>query len=545
MQTASNIPLRQARIAASLALLAMLLSTFFITRSYRLYNQTYDESAHIACGMQWLSEGSYTYETLHPPFARVATALLPYLDGARTIGHPVLLEEGNALLNRNGQYWKNLTLSRLGILPFFWFLGWVIYRFMARRFGPWCGALAVSLTAFCPPLLAHMGLATTDAPLVTMFTWSFLRFFDFLEKPSTRNAAWAGFSFGLACLTKFTEIPFFLLAATVLLGMVWVQRRRFPLPLPKLLFAAVLVPVILWSGYRFSFGPIITPQSMTPSTASNLATASPTERKLLTQTSVPADEFFRGIIMAKGAGSSGRQSYLLGQTYGGGRKLFFPVAVLSKTPIPLLLLFFCGVGLFIVVPSLRSNVIWAALLLGVASPMLVGMAGKMNIGMRHVLPVFPFMAMLAAAATSHLWQISSGNRKNMLRAGVVLLLALEAMGCAWAEPDFLPYFNIAAAPHADHILLNSDLDWGQSLHLLEDRLRQDHAQHVSIAYFGNPGIDMSGLPPYSALEPGKRATGWVAISESIFMGDQQDYAWLKPYPYTLIGKSIRLYHVQP
>jgi hypothetical protein len=119
---APNPALRHRRIAAAIALFAVLLSTFFITRTYDAYNQTFDESAHIACGMEWLSSGTYRYETLHPPLARAATALLPFLHGARSQGRSSMLDEGNAILNLHGDYKKNLTLSRLGVLPFFWFL---------------------------------------------------------------------------------------------------------------------------------------------------------------------------------------------------------------------------------------------------------------------------------------------------------------------------------------------------------------------------------------------------------------------------------------
>ena len=545
MSNAPDPALRQHPLAGVLALLAVLLSTFFISLTYRAYNQTYDESAHIACGMEWLSNGTYHYETLHPPLARAATALLPFLEGARSQGKPLMLTEGNAILNLHGDYRKNLILSRLGVLPFFWFLCFVVYRFMASRFGAWHAAIATMLLAFCPPALAHASLATTDAPLMAMFTWSLLRFWTFLQKPTLAHALLAGLAFSLAVLTKFTELPFFLLAAFFLLLYAAIRTRRFPVPLGMLGAAIVVVPLVLWAGYRFSDGPIFSQFSMSPTAAAKLQTASPREQKLLTATPIPADEFFRGLIMAKGTGSVGRKSYLLGQIYIGGRRAFFPVALLVKTPIPMLLLFLLGVGFVLFNRHLRRNPNTVVLLLGFAAPLVVGIAGQMNIGLRHVIAVYPFMAMLAAIGAMQLWTMRQDGSKMALRAAVVLLLGWDLWGCARTAPDFLSYFNEAAAAHADHYLVNSDLDWGQGLFALEAKLKQEHASDVTLDYFGDPDINMSGMPTVHTYEPGAHPSGWVAVSETNYIEEPENYGWLSAYPYTLVGHSIRLYHLAP
>jgi 4-amino-4-deoxy-L-arabinose transferase-like glycosyltransferase len=534
---------RHRYIAAVIAVIVVLLATFFITGTYKVYEQTYDESAHVACGMEWLSQGTYDYESLHPPLARAATALLPFLQGARSQGQADMLVEGNAIFHLHGDYWRNLTLSRLGVLPFFWLLCFVVYRFMAERFSAWHAAVAVMLLALCPPVLAHTGLATTDAPLMAMFTWSLLRFWRFLEKPSAANAVLAGLIFSLAALTKFTELPFYLLAAFLLLLYIGLRERRFPLPVRLLLLAILVIPPTLWAGYRFSYGPVFNQHSMGPSAAVKLKTISPRERALLTSVNVPADQFFRGLIMAKGTGSVGRLSYLLGHTYKGGRRMFFPVALSVKTPLPLLLLFAAGLGFCLFVKRLRLNPVIVVLLLGVACPLLVGIAGQMNIGLRHVLPVYPFMAMLGAIGAMELWGLSRGGLQIGLGGLVLVLLAWELIGTARSAPDFLPYFNEIAAGHADHFLVNSDLDWGQDLARLESKLRKEHAPSVAIDYFGDPDADESGLPEHHALEPGERPTGWVAVSDTDYIEEPEKWGWLGRYPYTWVGHSIRLYHL--
>src|SRR3954463_9292616 len=87
--------------------------------TYRVFNQTWDEPAHVAAGMQWLDRGGYTYEALHPPLARVMVALGPRLAGIRSAGQENVWLEGTAILYAGGRYDRNLALARLGVLPFF------------------------------------------------------------------------------------------------------------------------------------------------------------------------------------------------------------------------------------------------------------------------------------------------------------------------------------------------------------------------------------------------------------------------------------------
>src|SRR3954463_10453064 len=94
------------RYARAIALAAVLLASVRIVATYNVFSQTMDEPAHIAAGIEWLHKKTHTWETQHPPLARVAAALGPYLLGSREI-HPVksddidaLLEEGTAILSQ-------------------------------------------------------------------------------------------------------------------------------------------------------------------------------------------------------------------------------------------------------------------------------------------------------------------------------------------------------------------------------------------------------------------------------------------------------------
>ena len=100
----------------SLLLLAGI-SVVRIVSTYHVFSQTWDEPAHLATGMEWLERGTYTWEPLHPPLARVAVALGPYLSGLKLTGQQNMWDQGNAILLAHDRYLHNLTLARLGVLP--------------------------------------------------------------------------------------------------------------------------------------------------------------------------------------------------------------------------------------------------------------------------------------------------------------------------------------------------------------------------------------------------------------------------------------------
>ena len=527
-----------------MALFSVAIATALIVGTYSVFSQTFDESAHLACGMEWLDRGTYTLEALHPPLARVAVAILPYLDGARSAGSSNLWAEGNAILERNGQYWKTLTLARLGILPFFWLACWLVWRFMARAFGPWHAALALVFVAFCPVVLGHSAVAATDAPLMAMFLASLLALQALLEDAKWRGALLAGFVIALASLTKFTQLPFFACSGGILVVYYWAKKRRFPVAWKPLLVAAAAFAVTIWAGYRFSHGPIVKPDRLLPTMREGFAKLPSREKEIFLFPYTPADEFFFGLKSARHEGAAGRpDSYLLGQVYDGGRWYFFPIAILVKTPIPLLLLSLGGIAWLLFRRSVRWDRRCVFLVAGMAGPLLVGMAGQMNIGLRHVLPIYPFLAMLAALAAVQLWELRTTRwRAFAARVAVVLLLAWNVADCLRAAPDFLAYFNEPAAPYASSILVESDLDWGQDLQRLSTTLNELHVQSVWISYFGSADLQKRLAQVSYGLKGSYRPAGWVAISEAVLRKYPQDFGWLMKYPYQQVGSSIRLYH---
>jgi hypothetical protein len=492
--------------------------------------------------MEWLTHGTYTYETLHPPLARVATAIVPYVLGARSQDRVKMADEGTAILNLHGRYAYNLLLSRLGMLPFFWLTCGLTYFFMCVNFSRWHGAVAVSLLSFCPVVLAHSALATTDAPLMGMFLAAVLSFALYLQRPTLPYGLLAGFAVGLASVTKFSTMPFFLLTAAILIAYRIFRQREFFRPIRQIVLVGVCTLPIFWAAYRFSFAPLFTPQNTYDKAQVKLDAMSKGKRDLLTKTRVPAPELFRGLYLTKqnGDGTLIRYGYLLGRTYVGGRWDFFPIGILAKTPVAMLLL--CGIGFGVAVASCRSEASDRVIVIfaGVAGPLLIGIMGRINIGLRHVLPIFPFLAMLGSIGAVWLWRRTS-RLQLPCRLAVVLLVSWSIVSCVRATPEFLPYFNEIAAPYRGHIMVDSDLDWGQDYYKLESRLHDVPPGQVWLDYFGDPTIVKHNSAHWNFFKGEQHPRGWVAISETRFEEHPELYGWLVGTPYTWVGQSIRLY----
>ena len=397
----SRRPLRFLRsLPLFIALLSVIAATSLIAGTYSTFGQTYDEPAHLACGMEWLDHGTYTLEPLHPPLARVATAIFPYLTGARSQGNDNFWTEGKAILEHNGEYQRTLTLARLGILPFFWLTCFLVWRFMAKAFSDWHAAIAVSFVAFCPVVLAHSSVAATDAPLMAMFLASLLALRALLENATWSTAIVTGVVIALATLTKFTELPFLALSGGILFLYSWVSKKQFPVAWRTLLLAFVAFGLTVWTGYRFSHGPIVVQSQLTREELEKFAKPAGVGKRCFLSPYVPAEGFFRGIKEARYQSGMGRRaSYLLGEVYDGGRWYFFPVAILVKTQIPMLLFALAGAAWLFLSRELRWSKRSVFLIAGLVGPLVVGMAGSVNIGLRHILPIYPFLAMLAAVGS--------------------------------------------------------------------------------------------------------------------------------------------------
>jgi hypothetical protein len=88
------------------------------------------------------------------------------------------------------------------------------------------------------------------------------------------------------------------------------------------------------------------------------------------------------------------------------------------------------------------------------------MTSKMNIGVRHVLPVFPFLILIAAASA-----ILLARRGRAATVVVLLLLAFQVFSVVHSAPNLLAYSNEAwgGTRQTYRVLSGPNTDWGQGL----------------------------------------------------------------------------------
>lgn len=512
-----------------MATVVALIGALMIVSTYETFSNTYDEPAHLAAGMEWLSRGAYTYEAQHPPLGRIAAAIGPYLYGDRSIGDPSIFREGAKLLGRGDHYRTSLALARLGELPFFLLICGVVWAWGRRLADERGGAIAVLLVATNPNLLAHAGLATTDIGLTATLAAALLAFVVWLETPTWKISALLGAAFALTATSKFSSLAFLAPAlVAILLARHYAVRDRERRSRPSAASIAITLlaaSILVWAVYRFNVGPL-------------------TEGGYV----VPAPAFFRGISTFISHGSGGHPAFLLGELSMTGWWYYFPVALLVKTPLPLLL--FSLLGAAVAIRDLRTRRDWsgAALVAGVVSILVVAAASKVDIGIRLVLPVYPLLAVLGASGAVELWErgATTLRQRRSAQATVAAGLAASIFIAGAAHPDHLAYFNPLAGENPEGVLVDSNLDWGQDLYRLGDTVRRMRIDSLRIAYFGYANFAAAGVPNAKILFTTERPTGWIAASQTMLAGVWvgSGYAWLRNYePVGRVGSSLLLYYI--
>ncbi len=561
---------RRGYFAAAAALLS-LVAVCRIVLSYRERAQGFDEPCHISAALEFLDRGTYTLDPVHPPLARIAIGVPLYLAGERypefAIGDQASLnynEVGNRILSDGGHYARNLVLGRVGILPFFLIASALVFLWTRRLFGDLAALIAVAVFTTLPSVLAFSGLAYTDMPAACTQFAALFGFAYWLETKTLRAAMLLGIAVGLALLSKLTSLIFLPAAIVAILLCQWffgarareIQENGRTRWISQCAVAVVVATLVVWGGYRFSVDHIregmqLSADSMPsfqhfPSPVGSLARFA-----VLHDPMLPAPALLRGVATAWVLNQSAPQSYLLGSVKSGGWWYFFVVGLAVKTPLPAIALFLLGaVSLLTFTRGLQ----WRALIPAVAmlAVFAVTTTVKYDVGVRHVLVLFPLLAVMAGAGAAYLITLKGNSRVFGRVALAVLLLWLGAASLR-ASGDYIAYFNeIAGHDPSKVLVMGCDLDCGQDLLRLAQEFRSRHIDHPSVAVWSSADLLQMGLPGFDTLRPFRPVTGWVAISaRSQLLGDvfhetypPGAFAWLDQYePVEQVGKTIRLYYI--
>jgi len=559
---------RDTRWCLALVAAATVLGTACIVATYSRLSHTWDEPTHVTAGLELFQHHRYTYQTENPPLSRVTIALGPWLAGARLPEANGQMAQGaflaaDEVFHRAPDYVWRVTTARVGNLPWFWAciaLTWIV---AGGRREPRVAALASTSVATMPAIVGHAGFATTDLAFVTLVLLVLIALRQWIAAPSVVRAAWLGVALGASVATKFSTLPFVPpLLLAILAAHYWSDRRVWHRALfhgSTLRMLAILTlaaTLTIWAAYGFRSGRMADlPQSFgtygTFPTTGAFAT--------FAHWRIPAHEFFHGLVFLKVHAEAGHRSMLFGEFNQRGFLAYYPVVLAVKTPLPFILLVAGGLwGCLRRHTAARSR--WCVgLALGAAGLLAAAMTSPINIGMRHVLVLYPLVAVPSAAGWIR-WANSSTRSRLIVALGVALM-ATQAALLAMNVPYQSAYFNVLAGHDPAHIVSDSDFDWGQDGLALEAYFKEHPVPALYLQLQGTVNPCRLQLPPVSAL-PARPVTGWIAVSERVYRLNRTGRAdpcaltaapldppvgwldWLKPLtPVATIGRTIRLYHV--
>jgi tetratricopeptide (TPR) repeat protein len=497
--------LRHSDPTAYVGVLSAIWLTLAIT-SVRTDASVYDEHSHILSGLSYLDSGQFSGGLGNPPLVQLLLTFPAWL--ARIPYRPY--SDAHLL-------WFRVPAAVLGLS-----VGLVVYRWSASLHGKVGGFISLFLFAFCSLSMGLARYAILDFGSAAFFTFALFVLDRFLRNSTWINLCSMGLAIGAALTAKYTLLPLIvvgLIAAMAKPRMPRDARSRRAIgrhllfgSLNGLVFLGGVVLVIdgvflfrgvfdskkLVIGLSGAFRPVA--QHLTETVAFCLPTA-----------------FVGGVMEKLRESAVGRPAFLLGEWHSHGRWYYFPFALWLKTPIALhllLLVFLWAVATRRIHLGYRH----ATLIVPTTGLVVLSLLSDINIGVRHVIFVFPVMYVLLGAVGSLF------ARSGMWSVLLPLLGTSYVMANMMVFPNYLEFFNgwVGGASEGYQYLIDSNLDWGQ-----DDRL--------PILFARSHGLRQIAVN----ASPYRPRTGWMAISancrqglyrEEPFLGKRGPWSWLTRFP---------------
>lgn len=565
-------------VLASIALFA-----YLAVSSLRSKSATFDEVAYLPAGYTHIALGDYRMLPEHPTLVKAFAALpLIFMDARMHVDPsdrywsiPRAYEWGRQFLYLWNDADRLLTAGRLMIVGLTSLLILSVFFWTCQRFGLLTASLAALFCALSPDILAHGRLITTDVAITLLYFICMAQTLRLTERLTPARVLALGVSLGTAFAVKFSAIALVPILGGLATIVVWksapwplcygfcrgevalVSRsRRLITFVLTIIIVGVVSIAVLWAAYGFQF-------EISPDREWRAQLDWSEERPASTLAANLLQDARNAHLLPEGflygfakflKHSQSRPAFLAGRRSRTGWWYFFPMTLMLKTPVPLLLLLPLGAWL-----SFRERR-WPLDLFLWIPPLVyltLAMIGHLNIGHRHLLPLAPFMFIACARGAS--WGLSRSPRA--IRAAIALLLFWYAAGTLRIHPHYLAYFNeIGGGPsNGYNLLVDSNLDWGQDLPALRDFMRENHIPSVKFSYFGiaDPkyyGIPCERLPGLPIPRPRTKHISrgdWIAISATHLQGLYVDdhmgrlAARLRRLePVAQVGYSIMLYRAE-
>lgn len=564
-----------------------------------------DEVAHIPAGYSYIKYGDYRLNPEHPPLLKdLAGIPMQFL----SLTFPA--NEQFWTTGANGQWeagWRFLYLpqnnteamlfwSRFPIILLSLLLGFVIFKWAKELFGAKAGLLALVLYAFDPNILGHNHYVTTDLGIAAFSVFAFYFFIRYLKNPGWKTILLAGIFFGFAQLAKFSAvlvIPVFGLAL-ILYALARKEKLDFPFLgsskikkfwLQKLYFYITSFVVVLVIG-GIVVG-IVYELNTYKMPAEKIHQLIDTQLYGGTQKMVtpylhkmagnpvlrPYAQYLTGFFMVFGRVAGGNTTFFFGQVTNQSFREYFPLVFLIKEPLPTLALLLLSIATGFAI-WLKKNlpdfpkIVWTnikdylsghiaefSMLCFIGLYGYVSITGNLNIGFRHLFPIFPFMYILISKEVFAFEKRISKNYAKFFRGFVLALVFWLVTETALAFPNYLAYFNeaVGGPKNGYKYVTDSNVDWGQDLKRLAKFVEENDIQKIRVDYFGGGDvIHYLGDKAVIWHSDSGQEPGWYAISATFLQNSlyykitegKPDYEWLRERkPTAEIGGSILIYKV--
>ena len=489
-------------------------------RSARGETQTWDEGIHISAGYSYWKLGDYSWNVEHPPLVKMASTLPLVLMGLTAEPNGAdgkrkdQVRYGVDFLYKNRRDADSILFAArsANILLTLLFAAAVAW-WTRRRYGPWAGLAAAAFCAFDPNLIAHGRYVTTDFPVTVFFFFACVLWVEYLEQGTPRRLLAAAAVIGLALLTKFSAV-LLIPSLVILYAACWVRRpKEFPVRRAALAAGTVIATVGLMVAVVYWPETVRCWRTKVPQMSTLVVRGNPTGEILYylgRKLHLPAHAYLFGLNAVADHNAGGHSSYLLGMRSETGWWYYFPVVFAVKSTMAAL-----AAAMLLLAGALWQ--VWkrewiSPMTLGLALPPLLyfvfSMTSGINIGMRHILPIYPFLYVGAAA-----WLARATWRPGLYVLGT--LVALQMGECARITPDYLAFFNeLAGGPgRGPEYLVDSNIDWGQDVKKLGLWLdAHGGKRRARVYYFGNAQMRYYGIDEMGYPEP-LDEKGWDAIDE--------------------------------
>ena len=466
---------------------------------------TIDEPVHILAGHRHWQCGDFGINPEHPPLLKLlATAPLNFHSfiepdwdcGSRLTSKIDSFAAGNLFLAQNDVY-KIVVPARLAAALMSLLLAALVFLASGEMFGRAEALVALALLAFEPNLIAHGSLVTTDMAITAATFAAVYALYRYRNNPNVVRLLSAGLAFGLMLTSKHSAVIFLPILFVLYLADLLFFRQSKTRSAKQILrqttpFAAFVFIgfILLWASYGFHYYalPKATQSSVSvtdyikqegrPEIANSLSAKIV---RGLSSTRVFPESYVVGL--ADIVATSNRNALILGRNYATGRWFYFPLAFAVKSSVALLLLLPAGALMLFFRREKRRELMF---LLGPSlAYFAVSLTSGINIGVRHILPVYPFFIVVAAAGA-----VALCRRFSVLRYVLVAVLLFHVVTAYRIAPLYLAFANdFAGGPQNTYrIFSDSNVETGQSLKLVNEYLARENIKDCWFAAFVHPDL---------------------------------------------------------